>query len=152
MTALMSLKETIQKDMIAAMRAKDAEKLSVIRMLISAIKYKEVEGTAKELDDEGVLSVIQGEVKKRRDSAGEYEKAGRTDLADKEKAEMNVLLSYLPAQLSDANLETMVVAAIAEAGATSAKDLGAVMKIVTPKTKGRADGKRVSEMVKAKLS
>ncbi len=148
----MSLKETIHKDMIAAMRAKETEKLSVIRMLTSAIKYKEVEGTAKELDDEGVLAVIQSEVKKRRDSVAEYEKAGRTDLADKEKAEATILQTYLPAQLPDAELEAIVVAAIAEAGATSANNLGAVMKIVTSKTKGRADGKRVSEMVKAKLA
>jgi uncharacterized protein YqeY len=147
-----TLKERIDSDLKDAMRAKAELKLSTLRMMKSAIKYKEVEGEAKVLDDVGVVGILTGLVKQRRDSAGEYRKANRADLAEKEEQEIVYIQAYLPAQLTATELTAAVTAAIGEAQAKSIKDLGAVMKIVTPRLKGQAEGKAISEEVKSQLS
>ncbi|WP_242346476.1 GatB/YqeY domain-containing protein [Anaeromyxobacter terrae] len=147
----MALKETLDADMKAAMREKDAPKLSVIRMLKSAIKYREIE-VMKPLDDAGVLAVIATEIKRRRDSVEQYRAGNRADLADKEEAEILVLQAYLPAQLGEDELRAKVDAAIAKTGAQGPKDMGAVMKALLPEVQGRAEGKAVSDMVKARLA
>jgi uncharacterized protein YqeY len=147
-----TIRERLDADLKDAMRAKDEVKLITIRAIKSAIKYKEVEGEAKVLDDAGILTVVTTEVKKRRDAAAEYKAANRADLAEKEEKEIVVLQHYLPAQLSAEQLAGEISKAIAEAGAKSVKDLGAVMKIVTPRLKGQAEGKAISDEVKAQLS
>jgi uncharacterized protein YqeY len=149
----MTLRERLDADMKTAMREKDQVKLSTIRMIKSAMKYRETESGAKgPLDDAGIVQVVSSEIKKRRDAIAEYEKAHRADLADKEKAELAVLEAYLPPQLTAAELEALVDEAIAATGAAGPKDMGKVMKALTPKTQGRADGKAVSELVKKKLT
>lgn len=148
----MGLREQLDADMKTALKEKDQLKLSTVRMVKSAMKYKETEpGATGPLDDTGILQVLTSEIKKRRDSVAEYEKAGRTDLAEKEQAEIAVLQGYLPAQLTAEELSKVVDEAIAEAGATGPKDMGKVMKVLTPKTQGRADGKVVADLVKQKL-
>lgn len=147
-----TLRERLDADLKDAMRAKDEVKLTTIRAIKSAIKYKEVEGAAKVLDDAGILSVLTSEVKKRRDAVAEYTAANRADLAAKEEKEIVILQGYLPAQLTAEQLTAEVAKAIAEAGAKSVKDLGAVMKIVTPRLKGQAEGKAISDEVKAQLT
>ncbi len=146
-----TVRERLDADLKDAMRAKDEIKLTTIRALKSAIKYKEVEGEAKVLDEAAIIGVITTQVKQRRDAAAEYKAANRPDLAEKEEKEIVVLQAYLPAQLSAAELAAQISAAIAEAGAKSVKDLGAVMKIVTPRLKGQAEGKAISEEVKLQL-
>ena len=149
----MSLRERLDSDMKEALKAKDQLKLSTVRMIKSAMKYKETEpGATGPLDDAGIVSVITSEVKKRRDAIAEYQKANRADLAEKEEAELKVLQLYLPAQLTEAELAALVDEAIASTGAKAPKDMGAVMKAVQPKTAGRADGKVVAELVKKKLA
>jgi uncharacterized protein YqeY len=145
------LKEQLDADLKAAMRAKDEVKLSVVRMLKSAIKYREIE-LMKPLDDAGVLGVISSEIKRRKDSVEQYTAGNRKDLADKEDAEIKVLQGWLPAQLAEAELKALVEAAVQKSGAQGPKDMGAVMKLLMPDTQGKADGKVVSEMVKARLS
>ncbi|MCA2979720.1 MAG: GatB/YqeY domain-containing protein [Myxococcaceae bacterium] len=147
-----TLKERIDQDLKDAMRAKDELKLTVVRMLKSAIKYKEVEGEAKVLDDAGVIGVVTSLVKQRRDSAAEFKAANRPELAEKEEREIVVLQAYLPAQLDGAQLTAAVSGCILEAGAKTLKDLGAVMKLASAKLKGQAEGKAISEEVKAQLS
>ena len=147
----MALKETLDADMKTAMREKDAPRLSVIRMLKSAIKYREIE-VMKPLDDAGVLAVVASEIKRRRDSVEQYRAGNRADLADKEEAEIHVLQGYLPAQLGEDELRTKVDEAIAKTGAKGPKDMGAVMKALLPEVQGRAEGKAVSDMVKARLA
>ena len=147
----MPLKEQLDADLKAAMRAKDEVKLSVVRMLKSAIKYREIE-LMKPLDDAGVLGVISSEIKRRKDSVEQYRAGNRADLAAKEEAEIAVLQGWLPAQLSEAELRALVEAAVQKSGAQGPKDMGAVMKLLMPDTQGKADGKVVSEMVKARLS
>lgn len=146
-----TVRERLDADLKDAMRAKDEIKLTTIRALKSAIKYKEVEGEAKVLDEAAIIGVITTQVKQRRDAAAEYKAANRPDLAEKEEKEIVVLQAYLPAQLSADELAAQISAAIAEAGAKSVKDLGAVMKIVTPRLKGQAEGKAISEEVKLQL-
>jgi len=149
----MSLREQLDADLKDALRSKDQVRLSTVRMIKSAMKYKETEpGASGPLDDTGILQVIGSELKKRRDSVTEYEKAGRTDLADKERAEIAVLQGYLPAQLSPEELGKIVDEAIAEAQAAGPKDMGKVMKVLTPRIQGRADGKAVADLVKQKLA
>ncbi len=149
----MGLREQLDADMKTALREKDQVKLSTVRMIKSAMKYKETEaGASGPLDDAGILQVVTSEIKKRRDSVSEYEKAGRQDLADKEKAEIAVLQGYLPEQLTAAELEKAVDDAIAEAGAAGPKDMGKVMKVLTPRIQGRADGKVAADLVKQKLA
>lgn len=147
-----TIRERLDADLKDAMRAKDQLKLDTIRAVKSAIKYKEVEGEAKVLDEPGILGVLTSMVKQRRDSVEEFTKAGRQELADKELAEIAVLQAYLPRQLSPAELTAEVTKAIAEAQAKSMKELGAVMKIITPRLKGQAEGKAISEEVKAQLA
>ena len=147
-----TLKERIDADLKDAMRAKNELTLSVLRMLKSAVKYKEVEPGATPLDDAGVQKVIATLIKQRRDSIQQFNDAGRPELAQKEEQEISVLQNYLPQQLSAPELEQLVQAAVSETGAQSAKDMGAVMKAVGPKVAGRAEGKAVSDAVKAALA
>jgi uncharacterized protein YqeY len=137
--------------MKAAMRAKESARLSTIRLLLAAIKQREVDERI-ELDDAAVLSVIEKMIKQRRESIAQYEKAARNDLADVEKAEIQILSAYMPAQMSDADVEKAVQAAIAETGASGVKDMGKVMAALKPKLAGKADMGKVSGLVKSRLS
>lgn len=147
-----TIRERLDADLKDAMRAKDEMKLTTIRAIKSAVKYKEVEGENKVLDEAAIIGVITTQVKQRRDAAAEFKAANRADLAEKEEKEIVILQVYLPAQLSAEQLTAEITKAIAEAGATSTKDLGAVMKIVTPRLKGQAEGRAISEEVKLQLS
>jgi uncharacterized protein len=147
----MALKEKLDADLKSAMKDKDALKLSVVRMLKSAIKYREIE-LMKPLDDAGVQAVIATEVKRRRDAVEQYRQGGREDLATKEEAEIAILQGYLPAQLGPEELGKLVEAAIARVGAQGPKDMGKVMKELQPEVQGKAEGRVVSELVKAKLA
>jgi uncharacterized protein YqeY len=137
--------------MKAAMRAKDAARLSAIRLLLAAIKQREVDERI-ELDDASVVSVIEKMMKQRRESIAQFEKAARKDLADAEKAELQVLSAYLPKQLGDAELGAAVAAAIAESGAAGLKDMGKVMALLKSRLAGKADMGQVSALVKTRLS
>ena len=137
--------------MKAAMRAKDAARLSTIRLLLAAIKQREVDERI-ELDDAAVVGVIEKMIKQRRESIAQFEKAARKDLADAEKAEVQVLSAYLPAQMGDAEIEKLVDSVISETGATSAKDMGKVMAALKSRLAGKADMGKVSSLVKGKLS
>jgi uncharacterized protein YqeY len=147
----MPLKERITEDMKAAMRAKDQARLSAVRLLLAAMKQKEVDERV-ELTDADVLSIIEKMLKQRRESIAQYESAGRTDLADVEKFESGVLAQYLPQQLGEAELAEAVAAAIAESGASGVKDMGRVMALLKPRLAGRADMGKVSGLVKSRLS
>ena len=147
----MGLKERLDQDLKTAMREKAQVRLDTIRMLKSAIKYREIE-LMKPLDDAGVLGVVSSEIKRRRDSIEQYRAGNRPDLADKEEAEAKLLQAYLPAQLTADELAAKVDAAIAQTGAKGPKDMGAVMKALLPEVQGKADGKAVSELVKARLA
>lgn len=147
-----NLKEQIGNDLKDAMRAKEAQKLGVLRMLKTAIQYKEVEPGAGELDDAGVVGVVGTLIKQRRDSVDQFVSAGREDLAETERAEIEILQAYLPPQLSAEALAEEVAKAATEANAGGPKDLGAVMKILSPRVKGRAEGRAVNEAVKAHLA
>jgi uncharacterized protein YqeY len=147
----MALKDQLDADLKSAMRDKDTVKLSVVRMLKSAVKYREIEAM-KPLDDAGVLQVISGEIKRHKDSVEQYRAGNRQDLVAKEEAEIAVLVAWLPVQLSEAEVRAKVEAAVAAVGAKGPKDMGAVMKALLPEIQGRADGKLVSELVKARLS
>ena len=146
----MTLKERIREDMKSAMRAKDAARLSAIRLLLAALKQKEVDERL-ELTDADVLGIIDKMLKQRRESIAQYEKAARQDLADQEKFEIGVLGGYLPQQLSDAEIAQAVAAAAAEAGASGVKDMGKVMALLKARLAGRADMGKVSALVRAKL-
>ena len=147
----MLLRDRVNADIAAAMKAKNAARLSALRMLKAAIVNKGVE-KGHDLDDAEVLQVMASLVKQRRDSIEQFSKAGRTDLVDKETAEIAVLEEYLPPAASPEDIDAAVTAAIAETGAASAKDMGKVMKAVMPKLAGRnADGKTVNEAVRRKL-
>lgn len=147
----MGLKERLDQDLKTAMRDKDALKLSVVRMLKSAVKYKEIE-LLKPLDDAGVQAVIGSEVKRRRDAVEQYRAGNRPDLAEKEEAEIRILQGWLPQQLSADELRAKVEEAVKKVGAQGPKDMGAVMKALLPEVQGRAEGKAVSDMVKERLS
>lgn len=147
----MSLKDQLTQDMKEAMKAKQSERLGTIRQLRGAIKNKEIE-RQQELDDEAILGVIGTLVKQRREAAQMYRDNDRPELADKEEAELEVLQQYLPAQLSEDELRTIVGEVIAEIGATSIKDMGKVMPRIMAKTKGAADGKIVNQIVREHLS
>jgi hypothetical protein len=147
----MSLKQQINEDMKTAMRAKDSARLAAIRLLLAAIKQREVDERI-ELTDADVLAVIDKMMKQRRDSFSQFEAAGRKDLADIEKFEMSVLLGYMPQQLSQSEIDTIVEEAVSTSGAASAQDMGKVMAIIKPKLAGRADVGKVSALVKARLS
>jgi uncharacterized protein YqeY len=137
--------------MKTAMRAKDSARLSTVRLILAAIKQREVDERI-ELTDADVLSVIEKMIKQRRESIAQFEKASRNDLADVEKFELGVLSAYLPQQMGDAEVEQAVAAAIAEAGATTMKDMGKVMALLKPRLAGKADMGKVSGLLKAKLS
>ena len=147
----MPLKNRITEDMKAAMRARDQPRLSAVRLLLAAMKQKEVDERV-ELTDADVLSIIEKMLKQRRESITQYESAGRTDLADVEKFESGVLAQYLPQQLGDAEVTEAVAVAIAESGAAGVKDMGKVMALLKPRLAGRADMGKVSGLVKSRLS
>lgn len=148
-----TLSARIVEDMKTAMKAKDTVALNVVRGLKSAIKYAAIEklGAEGELEEADAIVVVRREIKKRQDSVEQYEKAARQDLADNEKAEIAVLEKYLPAAMSADDLAKLVEAAIAETGAASKKDMGRVMKLVTERAAGRADGKTISNEVGRRL-
>jgi uncharacterized protein YqeY len=137
--------------MKAAMRAKDSARLSTIRLILSAIKQREVDERIQ-LTDADVLSVIEKMIKQRRESIAQFEKAARNDLADAEKSEIGVLSAYLPQQMSEAEVQAAVAAAVAEAGASSMKDMGKVMALLKTRLAGKADMGKVSGLIKARLS
>jgi uncharacterized protein YqeY len=147
----MALKDQLDADLKAAMKVKDALKLSVVRMLKSAVKYREIE-LMKPLDDAGVMGVIASEIKRRRDSVEQYRAGNRQDLVDQEEAEIKILQGWLPQQLSADELRAKVDAAVKATGAQGPKDMGAVMKALLPEVQGRAEGKVVSDLVKARLA
>jgi len=147
----MSLKETLQQDMKAAMRAADKRRLGVIRLINAAIKQREVDERI-DLDDSQVIVVLDKMAKQRRESIEQYEKAGRNDLADQEHFELEVLKTYLPEQLDDAEIDAMIAEAIAATGAQSVKDMGKVMGQLKARLAGRADMGAVSGKIKARLS
>ncbi len=147
----MGLKQQITEDMKSAMRAKETARLGAIRLLLAAMKQREVDERI-ELTDADVVSIIEKMNKQRRDSISQYEAAGRQDLADVEKFEMSVLAGYMPQQLSEAEIATAVAEAIAATAAASQQDMGKVMGVLKPKLAGRADMGKVSTMIKAQLS
>jgi uncharacterized protein len=147
-----SLKERIDAELKEAMRSKDELGTSVLRMLKSAVKYKEVEPGGHALEDAGVLAVIQTLIKQRRDSVEQFRAGNRPELAEKEEREIARLQSYLPAQMSADELRAEVRAVIAQVGAKGPKDMGAVMKALLPRVQGKAEGKAVSDAVKAELT
>lgn len=148
------LKQQLRDELKESMIAKDELRKSVLRMLISAITYYEIQkgGAGYEATDEDVLSVIDKQVKQRKDSIEQFEKAGRQELADKEKAEMALLEKYLPEQMSEEEVRELVKEAIEQTGASSPQDMGKVMGALMPKVKGKADGGLVSRLVKEALS
>lgn len=146
----MSLKAQISEDMKTAMRAKDMAKLGVIRLLQAAIKQREVDERI-ELDDAAVIAAIEKMLKQRRDSIAAFESANRIDLADQEKFEVTVLQAYLPAQLSDDDINAIIAKVIAETGAAGAKDMGKVVGAVKPLVAGQADMAKVSGLIKVAL-
>ena len=146
----MTLKQRVTEDMKAAMRAKDPARLSAVRLLLAAMKQKEVDERV-ELSDADVLGIIDKMVKQRRESIVQYEKAARADLVAVEKFEIEVLSGYLPQQLTQAEVDQAIAAAVAESGASGVKDMGKVMALLKPRLAGRADMGRVSGLVKTKL-
>ncbi len=149
----MSLKEKLQSDLTAAMRARDEVKSSTIRMVLTAIKNEEVSGKeARDLTDAEIITVLSRESKKRREAAEAFEQAGAADRAAAEKAEGVVIAEYLPKQLSESEIKELIAAAIAETGAAGPAQMGLVMKSLQPKIAGKADGGLVSGLVKAALS
>ncbi|NQD36399.1 GatB/YqeY domain-containing protein [Permianibacter sp. IMCC34836] len=145
-----SLRDRITEDMKTAMRAQDKQKLGTIRLLQSAIKQQEVDNRIT-LDDTAILAVVEKAIKQRRESIKQYEIGGRADLVAVEQAELEVLQAYLPEQLGEAELSALIVAAIAETGAASVKDMGKVMNLLKPKVQGRCDMGAMSGLIKAKL-
>lgn len=147
----MSLADRLNEDLKSAMRAKDALRLSVIRGVKAAVLQAETRSERTTLDDQGILQVIVKEVKERRDSTAEFERAGRPDLVEKLNQEIAVLEQYLPEPLNDQELDQLIREAIDDTGAQGPQDMGRVMGWLTPRTRGRADGSKVSQLVKAAL-
>ncbi|MCG7236427.1 MULTISPECIES: GatB/YqeY domain-containing protein [unclassified Corynebacterium] len=147
-----ALKDQIRADLKEAMKAKEKERTGTIRMLLAAIQTAETEGSKHEVDDAEIQKIIAREIKKRRESADIYKTNGRDDLAEAELTEASILEVYQPKQLDDDELAKLIDEAIAETGAESMAQMGQVMKAATAKAEGRADGKRLSEAVKARLS
>ena len=151
-----TLKEQLQSDLTAAIRAQDELTMATLRMALSAVTTAEVSGKeARELSDDDVVGVLTSEAKKRREAAESFDDAGATERADRERAELLVLQRYLPEQLSEVEIREIVAAAVETAaaeGTTGPAAIGAVMKIVTPQTRGRADGSQVAALVKSALS
>ena len=152
----MSLRQRIEDDLKSALKAREKQKLGVLRMVKSKIQEKQVElrgkkGADADLSEDDVTAVVVAYAKQRRDSIESYEQGGREDLAAAERAELEILAAYLPQQMGEEEVAAIVDAAIAESGAASPKDMGAVMKLVMPKVKGRADGKMVNGIVQSRL-
>jgi uncharacterized protein YqeY len=147
----MSLKFRIQEDVKNAMRAREREQLATLRLVTAAIKQKEIDERV-ELSDEQVIAVLDKMVKQRRESLEQYDKAGRADLAEKEQFELDLIQTYLPQQLDEAELASLIRAAITELGASSIRDMGPVMNALRGQVQGRADMKAVSEAVKTQLT
>jgi uncharacterized protein YqeY len=148
-----TLKEQLRADLTAAMKARDETRTRTLRMALTSITNEEVSGdAARELADDEVLKLLAREAKRRREAAAAFAGAGRDDQAASERAEEKVISSYLPAQLTDLELADLIAAAIAETGATGPSAMGQVMKAVTPKIAGRAEGSRVAAMVRSKLA
>lgn len=147
----MSLKEKLAEDLKAAMKDKDIVRKNVVQLVRAGVLQFEKDNKVT-LDDEGILEVIAKQLKQRRDSLPDYEKSGREDLIAQLKAEMDVLMGYLPRQLTREELEVIVKEAVTQTGASSVKDMGKIMSAVMPKTKGRADGKVINEIARAMLS
>ena len=143
----MSLSDRLSQEIKSAMLARDADRLTPLRLLKSALGYAQIERKAENLSDADVIAIIQKEIKKRRDSIDQFEKGGRPELAAKEKAEVAVLETFLPQPFSNEELEQLVRATIQEIGATTKKEMGAVIKAVQAKAAGRADGKTISALV-----
>jgi uncharacterized protein YqeY len=147
------LKAQLKSDLTTAMKARDELSTATLRMLLTAISTEEVSGaSARELSDEEVLKVIGREAKKRREAAEAFQAAGRAEQASRELDEQAVLNRYLPSQLSDAELSTLVADAVRESGATEPRQMGQVMKLLAPRVAGRADGKRLSDEVRRQLA
>ena len=147
----MALRERLNDDIKNAMKAREQDKLAALRLMLSAVKQREVDERIT-LDDAGVVSVVEKMIKQRRESIAQYEKGARQDLADKERFEIGVLEAYLPQQLSPAEVEAVVAEAIAATGAKTPADMGKVMGVVKPRLAGRADMGKVSALVKARLA
>lgn len=147
----MSLKDQFQKDLIASMKSKDENVVTAIRMLKTSIMKFETAGTAKQATDEEILQIINKEIKQRKDSIEQYEKGARPELAAKEKAEMIFLEKYLPPQMGEDEIKTIIKEGIAETGATSKADMGKVMGAIMPKVKGKVDGGLVKKLVQSML-
>jgi uncharacterized protein YqeY len=146
------LKDRLQSDLTTAMKSRDELRTATLRMALTAVRMEEVSGkSARELDDAEVVSVLGRESKKRREATEAFDGAGRPDRAERERAEGEVLAGYLPAQLSDDDLRDLVTAAITETGAEGPRGIGAVMRVVTPQTTGRAEGGRVAAEVRRQL-
>lgn len=148
----MSIEKQLEQDLTAAMKAKDADKLTVLRMLKAAILNFKIDKKKETLSDEEIFELLQKQAKQRRESIESFEKAGRPELAEKEKREVTILQSYLPKQLSDDEIRAFAQAAIAKSGASTKAQMGLVMKELMPQVKGKADGKRVNEILGALLS
>lgn len=153
LAAMSTLKERLRADLTTAMKSRDELRSATLRMALTAVTNEEVSGKeARELGDDEVVRVLMREAKKRRESAEAYSGASRPELAQREQAELGVLEAYLPAALSEEELREIVTSAVAEAGVTDLKGMGAVMKLATPKVAGRADGGRVSAEVRRQLA
>ena len=146
----MSVKERVQKDRIAAMRDGDSARRNALGLLLAAIKQEEIDSQTT-LDDEGVLAVLMKQAKQRRESIADYEKAGRTEMAAGEQAELAIIESYLPQQMGRDEIARMVDEIIAEMGITDAKGMGQIMGTLMPRLKGKADGRLVNEVVRERL-
>jgi uncharacterized protein len=148
-----TLKDQLRADLTAAMKARDDTRTRTLRMALTAISTEEVSGSAAhDLTDEQVIRILTREAKRRREAATAFAEAGRADQAAAEEAEEKVLTGYLPAQLDDADLAALIAAAIAETGAQGPSGIGPVMKVVTPRVAGRADGSRIAAMVRSQLA
>jgi uncharacterized protein len=145
------LRERLNEEIKSAMKAREADKLAALRLMLAAVKQREVDERIT-LDDAAVIAVVEKMIKQRKDSIAQYQKAARQDLADKEQYEISVIERYLPQQLSQAEIDAVVAEAIAATGASSAADMGKVMGVVKPRLAGRADMGKVSGLVKAKLT
>lgn len=147
-----TLKDALRADLTTAMKSRDQLRAATLRMALTALTTEEVSGaSARQLSDDEVLTVLAREAKKRREAATAYDDAGRAELAERERAELAILETYLPAQLDDAELRALVAAAIAATGADGPRAMGAVMKVVTPTVRGRAEGGRVAAEVRSQL-
>ncbi len=148
----MTLEEQINKDYIQAMKERNTVKSGTVNYLRAMIKQVKVDTRAEAMSDADVIAIIKKQIKQRQDSIEQFEKGGRADLADKEKVELAIMKVYLPAEMAVDEIQALIVEAIKESGASSVKDIGAVMKLVRDKAAGRADGKLMSELVKEKLA